>query len=138
MPHFLSACDHLPITFHLPFDLFPLLYRPFAIVLWSSKEAGNRLQDITERLPQDAQVALSQRGWSLYVMNMVYQSGNQLIFRKDNEKEYQPYFGSTAKAQLRGTTLPEMSADAFDALCRRLALPLLLEKIARLPDLTVR
>jgi len=101
-----------------------------------NKEAGNRLQDITERLPQDAQVALSQRGWSLYVMNMVYQSGNQLIFRKDNEKEYQPYFGSTAKAQLRGTTLPEMSADAFDALCRRLALPLLLEKIARLPDLT--
>jgi hypothetical protein len=71
-------------------------------------------------------------------MNMVYLSGNQLIFRKDNEKEYQPYFGSTAKSNLRGSILPEMSEEAFDALCSRLNVPRLNEKIAALTDLTVR
>lgn len=71
-------------------------------------------------------------------MNMVYISGNQLIFRKDNEKEYQPYFGSTAKSQLRGSLLPELSEDAFEALCRRLAPPHLLSRILALPNLTVR
>ena len=103
-----------------------------------SKEAGNRLQDITDRLPADAQVALNERGWSLYIMNMVYLSGNQLIFRKDNEKEYQPFFWSTAKSQLRGTILPELSEDAFEALCRRLNPPQLLSRILALPNLTVR
>ena len=71
-------------------------------------------------------------------MNMVYLSGNQLIFRKDNEKEYQPYFGSTAKSQLRSTLLPELSEDTFESLCRRLTPPHLLPRIESLPNLTVR
>lgn len=103
-----------------------------------SKESGNRLQDITDRLPQDEANALSDRGWSLYVMNMVLAPGNQLIFRKNNEREFQPYFGSTVKSQLRSSTLPEMTPDAFEALCRRLHAPDLAERISRLPDLTVR
>lgn len=115
----------------LPSALANLLLREY------SKEAGNRLLDITDRLPVDAQTALSSRGWSLYIMNMVFSSGNQLIFRKGNEQEYQPYFGSTAKSQLRGSILPELSAESLEGLCRRLPTPQLMHRISALPDLTV-
>lgn len=104
----------------------------------SSKEASNRLQDISNRMPLREAKTMMERGWSVYVMNMVRAPGNQFIFRKDNESGYQPFFGSSIKSQLKPSSLPEMQSDSFEQLCRRLIVGDLSERVKKLPDLTVR
>ena len=124
-PSFASSCD----------DLYHTSSNSFHI---DSKESGNRLQDISNKIPTHDANTLAERGWSLYVMNMVRAPGNQFIFRKDNERAYQPYFGSSIKSQQKSTSLPEMQLEPFEALCRHLIVADLSDRVKKLPDLTVR
>lgn len=60
-----------------------------------SKELGNRIADITDQLSAPLQEELKEKGWGVYFMNMTMNDSKSLVFCKDNERGYQPYFGST-------------------------------------------
>lgn len=50
---------------------------------------------MTHRLSDPFKEKLIKKGWGVYIMNMITKLEGDMVFRKDNEKGYQPYFGST-------------------------------------------
>lgn len=72
-----------------------------------NKEISNRIVELTFFLKETIRNKLIEKGWGVYIMNMTTDESPKIIFRKGNERGYQPYFGSTVKSNLKDSYLPE-------------------------------